>query len=99
MFININYTQYVDVEKSRKKSRSLCVAGPHVVVLFPHQVVCWPAIGPWPSAIGVAANHKPPGFIDGDQQHTGTLVPAAGCADSLTSQLETAHKYYALSLL
>ena len=37
----------------------LCVAGPHVVVPKSPPVVCWPAIGPWQSAIGVAANHKP----------------------------------------
>ena len=38
---------------------SLCVAGPHVVAPKSPPVVCWPAIGPWQSAIGVAANHKP----------------------------------------
>ena len=26
---------------------SVCVAGLLVVVPFPRQVVCWPAIGPW----------------------------------------------------
>ena len=36
----------------------LCVAGPHVVALKSPPVVCWPAIGPWQSAIGVSANHK-----------------------------------------
>ena len=38
---------------------SLCVAGPHVVAPNSPPVVCWSAIGPWQSAIGVAANHKP----------------------------------------
>ena len=37
----------------------LCVAGPHVVAPKSPPVVCWPAIGPWQSAIGIAANHKP----------------------------------------
>ena len=37
----------------------LFVAGPHVVAPKSPSVVCWPAIGPWQSAIGVAANHKP----------------------------------------
>ena len=37
----------------------LCVAGHQVVAPKSPAVVCWPAIGPWQSAIGVAANHKP----------------------------------------
>ena len=45
--------------KTDSAQGSVCVAGLHVVVLFPRQVVCWPAIGPWQSAIGVSANHKP----------------------------------------
>ena len=36
----------------------LCVAGHQVVAPKSPPVVCWPAIGPWQSAIGVVANHK-----------------------------------------
>ena len=48
----------------------LCVAGPHVVAPKSPPVVCWPAIGPWQSAI--ITNHNTTG---GDLGAT-TLGPA-----------------------
>ena len=49
----------VSDNKNQCSQGFLCVAGPHVVAPKSPPVVCWPAIGPWQSAIGVAANHKP----------------------------------------
>ena len=47
------------LSKAPNTQGSLCVASPHVVAPKSPPVVCWPAIGPWQSAIGVSANHKP----------------------------------------
>ena len=53
----IKYLVLVQLVNTHTTSQGfLCVAGPHVVAPKSPPVVCWPAIGPWQSAIGVAAH-------------------------------------------
>ena len=85
--LNFHFKRLASVQ--HHKEGSLCYAGLHVVALFPHQVVWWPAIGPWQSAIGQSANQKPQHNWRGIS--TTTWSPATDrdpCEHLLTSNLK-----------